>query len=157
MKVSDILQVKQIEKECDLSSWSVEDYKNELTKENSATLVLENQGEILGFLVARLIKFHQSSNKMDINLTQFEYEAEIYNFAIKLKHQKKGLGQKLLGEFLEICCNKNVTEIWLEVRQSNKKAFDFYYRNGFEMVYLRKDFYSSPKENGLVLKRKIRQ
>lgn len=139
MQVNDIKQVKQIEQECRLSAWSLEDYKKELNRNNSVALVLKQNGKILGFLIARLIK----------------PGAEIYNIAVKLEHQNQGLGQELLNRFLEICLRKSIKEIWLEVRESNKKAIEFYSRKGFEFVYLRKNFYSSPEENGIVLKHEI--
>ena len=41
--------------------------------------------------------------------------------------------------------------ISLEVRPSNKSAVGLYEKYGFERVGLRRGFYSSPKEDGLIM------
>lgn len=155
MRTSDIFQIKQIEEECGLSVWSSEDYKKETFRRNSIPFILEKNGEIIGFLTARLIKTKAEQN-INQNLKSSTFTAaEIYNIAIKLNYQCKGFGQKLLDRFLKICFRKNVKEVWLEVRESNQRAIDFYTRNKFEFVYLRKNFYSMPRENAMILKREI--
>lgn len=158
MQVTDITQVKDIEKECRISVWSFEDYEKEVDSENSVALVLEKKGEILGFLIARLIKTEGFiiQNQLESSNFEFEFEAEIYNIAVKIKYQGQGNGRKLMDKFLEICLRKKVKQIWLEVRKANKRAINFYVLYGFEFAHLRKNFYSLPQDDAMVLKREIK-
>lgn len=41
------------------------------------------------------------------------------------------------------------------MRESNAPAIAIYEKNGFESVGIRKNFYSDPKENGIVMIRRI--
>ena len=50
---------------------------------------------------------------------------------------------------------RHTAHIALEVRESNAPAIAIYEKNGFESVGIRKNFYSDPKENGIVMIRRI--
>ena len=68
--------------------------------------------------------------------------------------RRKGIGDSLLEAF--ICTLPDTAEeIALEVRESNAPAIAIYKKNGFESVGIRKNFYSDPKENGIVMIRRI--
>jgi ribosomal-protein-alanine N-acetyltransferase len=45
--------------------------------------------------------------------------------------------------------------IWLEVRESNTAALTFYQKNDFNRMYTRKNFYTNPSENAIVMKRNL--
>lgn len=159
MRDSDILQVKEIERECKLSGWSADDYKKELIRRDAVTLILTLNENIIGFTVARLIKFNLLINSTIKNQTEksqkvseAEAEAEIYNIAVKNQYQNQGYGQKLLNRFIKICSSNRVNNIWLEVRKSNTGAIAFYNRNGFLSAYCRKNFYTAPTEDAIVLR-----
>lgn len=157
MRDSDIFQVKEIERECKLSGWSANDYKKELVRGDAVTLVLTINGSIVGFMIARLIKIPLAKNSLnkiqaEKNPTFSEAEAEIYNIAVKNQYQNRGYGKKLLNRFIEICSGNRVNNIWLEVRKSNAGAIAFYNRNGFQFAYCRKNFYTAPTEDAIVLR-----
>lgn len=87
-----------------------------------------------------------------------EIDIEIYNIAVSASFQKQGIGAALLNklygdtkrsfEFRRI-------NVWLEVRNSNRRALDFYLKQGFERISERKNYYTCPNENAWVLKREI--
>lgn len=79
-------------------------------------------------------------------------EAQIIDILIKENYRKKGYGQMLLKYFLENIA-KNSTYIILEVRKSNMPALALYKKNGFIQIDLRKNYYSNPEEDALVLKK----
>lgn len=84
-------------------------------------------------------------------------EAEIYNIAVDPTYQHKGVGQGLMKELKRNLEINQVKDLFLEVRSSNLTAQNFYKNQGFTIVGLRRNYYSNPKEDGLVLKLKIGQ
>ena len=55
MSESDIQEVKQIEKECEVIPWSLLDYHDEIQRKDSLTFVVKETSQVVGFIVARLI------------------------------------------------------------------------------------------------------
>jgi ribosomal-protein-alanine N-acetyltransferase len=86
-----------------------------------------------GFLVAR-------------SLTPGEYE--ILNLAVALEFRRKGIARGLLAAFLSSVKGA----VYLEVRESNGAALNLYKSMGFQEVGVRKEYYQSPRESGIVLK-----
>lgn len=157
MTEASVESVKQIEIECNLSTWTDEDYKSEILRKDSITIIAKNKDIIMGFLVARLIMQEDNivlfnSNKKNTAKDNNLNEAEIYNIAVRKEFQNRGIGQLLLDNFLKSAGAYNILKIWLEVRESNQTAIRFYRRNRFEEVSLRKNFYSAPTENGVVMR-----
>ena len=67
-------------------------------------------------------------------------------------YRKLGIGTKLLS-FLEKKY-KNINNITLEVRESNKIAIDFYKNNGYKEVTKRKHYYKD--EDGILMIKEFR-
>jgi len=78
-------------------------------------------------------------------------EAELRNMAVDPAHQREGLGRELLAEGQKRLLAHGVRRIYLEVRASNLSAQRLYYSAGFCLRSRRKDYYSDPREDGLVL------
>lgn len=139
-------KVLQIQAETGLSFWAKDDYLNQLGREDSIFKVSRNtQGKIIGFALVRLLK--SNSDSFD--------SAEILNIAVLASYQNQGIGQKIFDEILRVLEEKNVREIWLEVRESNLKAIAFYQKNGFVKQFERKNYYRNPTENALIFKRNV--
>ena len=102
--------------------------------------------KIIGFIVGRV-----TPGQDDGTLA-----AEVYNIAVKEREQGKGNGQSLLNAFVDRCREREVCSIWLEVRESNRQAIDFYIRNGFENVQKRPNFYKNPVENAVLMRLKLK-
>ncbi|OLQ85616.1 ribosomal-protein-alanine N-acetyltransferase [Vibrio panuliri] len=73
-------------------------------------------------------------------------EVTLLNIAIAPSQQGKGFGKKLLEHFIEMCENAQAESAWLEVRESNHKAFSLYESAGFNEVDRRRNYY--PTANG---------
>lgn len=79
---------------------------------------------------------------------QFIYDRiEIDYIIVDIKYRNLGIATKLL-KFLE-SKYKNLKNITLEVRESNKVAINFYEKNGFEEVTKRKNYYKD--EDGILM------
>jgi len=100
------------------------------------TLVVEEDGEVVGFIVGRLL----------------QKECEIENVAVQGQARRRGLGSRLLGEFLDLVRSRGGQEIWLEVRESNLAARALYEKWAFVESGRRKQYYQEPREDALILK-----
>lgn len=143
MKPSDVLTIKKIEIECGLAKWKIEDYLTDINRNDSITKIAVLENEIVGFIVARLIT-NPCQNYSDY--------AEIYNIAVKNKYRNRGIGKKIMESLTTICRENKITEIFLEVRKSNKTARNFYARRGFEEIGERKSYYTLPTDDAVIMK-----
>ena len=78
-------------------------------------------------------------------------EGYIFNVAVNVKHRKKGVATALVNELVTYGKKNNFYFITLEVRESNEKAKSLYSKFGFVIVGERKDYYSVPKENAILM------
>ena len=155
---SDIDFVKQLETESGLSVWARKDYLAEVSRPDSIFLIIREEGEKLGFLLARLI-MTKTVNQSDFVsvLNRFKVaqlnEIEIYNIAVRKAYRGKSIGTALLDNLTQIGEAENVCKINLEVRTSNVSALKFYRKNLFEVVGIRRNFYSNPTEDAILMTR----
>jgi ribosomal-protein-alanine N-acetyltransferase len=68
-------------------------------------------------------------------------EAELLLLAVKRSSQKSGIGEKLLGRFVEIAEARGARRLHLEVRDGNH-ALKLYTKSGFSEVGRRKNYYT---------------
>lgn len=135
MATDDIPFVALIEKECFSSPWSEEGLKNELSNPSAEFYVLESEGHICAYMGMHIV--------LD--------ECYIANVAVKNSCRRRGYGIALVKNALTAARKKSCSFISLEVRVSNKNAVTLYEKCGFERIGERKNFYSSPKENALIM------
>lgn len=135
MTADDVSAVAEIEKECFSSPWSEQGLLSETENPSAEFFVLEENGSIAAYMGMHII--------LD--------ECYIANVAVKGSLRKKGYGQRLVENALETAKNKGCFFITLEVRVSNIPAISLYEKCGFDKVGERKDFYSAPKENALIM------
>lgn len=87
-------------------------------------------------------------------VTSFE-TADLYNIAVKEEYRRKGIARKLLSECLRQCQGMGVNGIFLEVRESNIPALNFYDKMGFIKIGKRKGYYSNPSEDAVIMKKTL--
>jgi ribosomal-protein-alanine N-acetyltransferase len=102
-------------------------------------LVIEEDGQAMGFLVGR-------------SVSQDDHEWEIENLAVRRAARQRGLGSRLLGEFLDLVRSHGGTEIYLEMRESNQAARKLYEKWAFVEAGRRKSYYQDPGEDALILR-----
>ena len=64
------------------------------------------------------------------------------------KYRNKGIAQELLDKI-------KTKDIFLEVRESNQVAINFYKKNKFKEISVRKNYYSEPTENAIIMKLEV--
>jgi ribosomal-protein-alanine N-acetyltransferase len=82
-------------------------------------------------------------------------QAELETIVVALPAQRRGLGAGLLAELFARLRNREITEVMLEVRESNQGARRFYAASGFEEAGRRTGYYADPKEDAILLARRI--
>ena len=82
-------------------------------------------------------------------------QAELEMIGVGRSGQRRGLGARLLAELFAILKNREITEVTLEVRESNQTARAFYAARGFEQTGRRPGYYADPKEDALLLARRL--
>ena len=87
--------------------------------------------------------------------------ADILNIGIDPDFKRQGHGTALLNHLIEELRKRDIGEILLEVRAGNKSAIQFYKRQGFEEISVRKNYYTknsksqSHREDGIIMSIKI--
>lgn len=155
MKENDISCALEILTENNLETWRYNDFFSEIQRSDSIVLAGIMEDEIVGFCIMRLIIPFESLPPNISDKNNSYTECEIYNIAVKKKFQKRGIGKQLLCELVLFAIEHQSQSIWLEVRNSNNKAINFYRRNNFKQIYERKNFYSNPSEAAIVMKRNL--
>lgn len=72
-----------------------------------------------------------------------DQSAEMMNFCVVPKQQRKQYGSKLFSFALKELNNLGVKKITLEVRRSNEVANKFYQKAGFSQLHIRKNYYQT--------------
>lgn len=82
-------------------------------------------------------------------------ELQIINVAVRPEYRGKGYAKELLGELDVYCARSGVVSISLEVRESNSAAIGLYSLCGYEICGKRKGFYRLPREDALVMVKRL--
>lgn len=118
------------------SPWSVKQFQETLESKHIFYIVAEINDEVIGFLVASMLPT----------------EVEIYNLVVSSAYKRQGIGKGLINDVKRMMRVNGVTELYLEVRVSNKPGILLYKHLGFQPVGVRKGYYSNPNEDAVVLK-----
>ena len=81
-------------------------------------------------------------------------ELHINNLAIKPDYRGHGMGTALLQHAMDTAARLGARRATLEVRRSNHAARQIYERLGFEIGGVRRNYYTNPIEDALILWRR---
>ena len=122
-----------LEKQCFHAPWSEKMLREELG--GGIFLVAEQDGEVQGYVGCQTV--------LD--------EGYITNVAVSPDFRRRGAARLLIAELIARAKEKGLAFVTLEVRESNAPAIALYARAGFAPVGTRKNFYSNPAENALLM------
>lgn len=142
----DARTIREIAIAANIDAWSEADYIAEIRRPDSYVLTAVEEDRVVGFLLARTVP--GSSEKPDIDL---------YNIAVRPEHSRQGIGSAVIKELLDEITSADTENIWLEVRESNRAAIDFYEKHGFAAELTRPNFYSGPVENAVIMRLRLVQ
>lgn len=78
-------------------------------------------------------------------------EADIANIAVMPENRGCGIGYSLLYKMIDFARYRGAKRIFLEVRESNSAAIRLYKKLGFTNIGKRKDYYTNPREDAIVM------
>ena len=125
--------------------WSQLQFTTSIENSNNLCYCLSLNGKTIGYLIA---------------LLAIE-TADILNIGIDPDFKRQGYGSALLNQLIEELRKRDIGEILLEVRAGNKSAIQFYKKQGFEEISVRKNYYTknsknqSHREDGIIMSIKI--
>lgn len=135
MEDEDIFLVAEIERECFSSPWSKNALKEELDNDGAVFFVAKKLGAVVGYMGMHTV--------LD--------ECYVANVAVRKDCRREGVGRSLLQYAEKKAEKKGCSFISLEVRVSNESAIALYSGEGYQKVGERKNFYTDPKENALIM------
>ena len=81
--------------------------------------------------------------------------ADVMNIAVLPEYRRGGTGRSLLRKLEEIAKRGGCIQVMLEVREGNIPARSLYEAEGYEVISIRKNYYSRPVEHGLIMRKNI--
>ena len=82
-------------------------------------------------------------------------QSELETIAVAATAQRQGIAGRLLAEMMAQLKENEITEVTLEVRESNHPARGLYRAAGFSETGRRTAYYSDPKEDAILLRRAV--
>jgi ribosomal-protein-alanine acetyltransferase len=82
-------------------------------------------------------------------------QAELEAIAVTGECQRQGIARNLFADLLTVLKRLYITEVILEVRESNEAAQAFYRASGFVEAGRRRGYYADPPEDALLMKKGV--
>ncbi len=133
LQTSDIDEILELEQKCFPDDpWSRGAFEEEIKNSLSIFLVAreEETGEIIGYGGVWLM--------YDVG--------NITNLAVAPNCRQSGIGRRILQLLIDLCVERGMTAITLEVRKSNLVAQKLYQSEGFVCCGLRKRYYQGTED-----------
>lgn len=135
MEKEHLSAVVDIEQNSFTHPWSITSFEEELCKQNSHLFVAIDNDTVVGYAVM--------STVLD--------EGSLLDIAVDENYRRKGVAKALFDKLLDVAKEKELAFITLEVRASNKSARALYEALGFECIAVRKNYYSKPSEDAVLM------
>ena len=139
MKQSDVPAAAGIEEKCFSEPWSEKAFTDALSDKNYIYMAAEAEDEPAGYA----------------GCVMTPPDADITNIAVDEKFRNRGIGRALMEGLLRALSDRNIENVFLEVRESNNAAIRLYEREGFEKIGMRKKFYCKPVEDAILMAKKL--
>jgi len=153
----EIDEILEIQKLNNLSYWSLTDYLNFIENKQIVKLVVKDRNQVIGFAIMRLISLEADDYLFDKYSAKIPLvEGEIYNIGVHNLYKRGGIGTLLIKKLIQNRKIQTLKTIWLEVRESNHPAINFYKKNNFKKIHIRKNYYNNPQEDAIVMKIDLR-
>ena len=78
-------------------------------------------------------------------------ELQLFDLAVHPTYRSRGHGSYLLTKMIDLALSRGISRIWLEVRVSGSAARKLYEKFGFVESSRRKNYYTDPAEDAIVM------
>jgi [ribosomal protein S18]-alanine N-acetyltransferase len=140
-QLEDAADIRQLALNSKIDAWTFDQYRDETYRSDAVFLVAHSGLVIDGFISGRIVPGVSEGS-----------DGEIYNIAVSPEFRRKRIGHELLENAIKAFALGHCNTVWLEVRESNHQAIQFYENSGFRTVTIRRNFYTYPVENAIVMK-----
>ena len=134
MNESHVAQVAALEKANFSEPWSENSVRSELSNKLALWLVAVEGEMVCGYVGSQTVM----------------EEADMMNIAVDEAFRRRGIARALVEELIR---RLDAHMLTLEVRVSNAPAISLYESMGFTKVGLRKNYYQTPTEDALILRK----
>jgi len=136
MRVADLAEVAQLEKELYAFPWSIGNFRDSVTAGYDCWVITHGEA-VVGYAVLMIA--------LD--------EAHLHNIAVAPEWQNQGIGRAFLTHMIQVARDAACQIVYLEVRPSNLAARHLYRKLGFQQIAIRPEYYpaSSGREDALFL------
>ncbi|MGN0466089.1 MAG: ribosomal protein S18-alanine N-acetyltransferase [Lachnospiraceae bacterium] len=137
MEKKDCKALYELEQQCFLgtSAWDYNSILEILNYDTNIYFVCYEEEELVGY----------------IGLMVAADEGSITNVAVSPNRRRRGIADALIERVIKAAREKNVTQIFLEVRKTNAPAISLYEKHGFSYIGCRKNYYDEPKEDANIM------
>jgi len=135
MEETDLEEVCAIERDSFSEPWSRASFLDSISNENNLFLVAAVDGAVAGYCGCYTVA----------------WEGYICNVAVSKNFRRQGIGYKMLNELIMRAEDRGIFSLTLEVRVSNLPAINLYKKLGFVEAGIRKDFYTKPVEDAIIM------
>jgi ribosomal-protein-alanine N-acetyltransferase len=115
--------------------WSLNGFLKELENPVSHLYALMSDKVLLGYFCLWVVR----------------EEIQLLDLAVHPGYRSRGHGSDLLAKTIDLALSSGVSRIWLEVRVSGRAARGLYEKFGFVESGRRKDYYTDPAEDAIVM------
>jgi len=115
--------------------WTEAAFHSEFVSPYSHIWVFEEQTLVIGYICTWFI----------------QDEGQIVNVAVLPEYRRQGVGSMLVRHVLQEAKRQRIQVLSLEVRSSNRAAFDLYTRFGFQPAAVRKQYYENGEDAVLMV------
>ncbi|WXR60706.1 ribosomal protein S18-alanine N-acetyltransferase [Peptostreptococcaceae bacterium AGR-M142] len=134
-KKEHIKDLVEIEKFCFTTPWTKNMFLKEFENNLSHYKVIIVDGKVIAYAGIWLI--------VD--------EGHITNVAVHPKFKGNGFGSIVMEALIDLCVEKQIKSMTLEVRTKNQVAINLYEKYNFKKAGIRKEYYPDTKEDALIM------
>lgn len=138
-KEKEIEEIARLEQEIFPDPWSLTALRDTWNQKQAQILGAWLDGQMAGYVI---VYFAAD-------------ESEIARIAVDEKFRRQGVAGALLDEMERVLAGKGIARLMLDVRKSNAAALRFYLSRGFKEDGVRKNFYTNPIEDAILMSRRL--
>lgn len=136
---ADLEAIASLECQTFSDAWTVKSIQDTFQQSQAFMVTAELDGKVAGYCIVYFV--------LD--------EGEIARIAVDNSYRRQGVGRRVLEQVEKMCQEKGIIRLMLDVREGNDSARQFYQSLGFEEDGIRKNFYSLPEENAILMSKNV--
>lgn len=133
--IEDIGALEELERLCFSTPWTAEQLSSQMPDGEREFLTADCGGALVGY----------------VGMMHVLDEGYISNVAVAPSARRQGIGSALIDELLNRAEALSLSFVTLEVRQGNEPAKALYEKHGFQAVGVRRNYYTQPKEDAVLM------